>query len=78
MLGKIINPIFLNSSKFKGTETPLIFASAFINSFLSCRSFVRICLAFFSGGGFGEWLVKANVFSYLFHFKKPGSFKTVS
>jgi len=51
MLGKIIHPIFLNSSKFKGTETPLIFASAFINSFLSCRSFVRICLAFFSGGG---------------------------
>jgi len=47
MLGKIIHSIFLNSSKFKGTETPFIFAPAFINSFLSCRSFVRICLAFF-------------------------------
>ena len=60
MLGKIIHPIFLNSSKFKGTETPLIFASAFINSFLSCRSFVRICLAFFpvadSGLGGGGWV----------------------
>ena len=44
MLGKIIHPIFLNSSKFKGTETPLIFASAFIKiddekqSFMVCRA----------------------------------------
>ena len=43
---------FLTSSKFSGISIDLIWASAFKETFLSLKSFVNICLALFSVGGF--------------------------